>query len=245
MLSVIIITKNEADNIRDCLASVAWADEIIVVDSGSEDETVAICREYTDKVYETDWPGFGIQKQRALNKAKGDWVLSIDADECVTPLLREEIERVIANPGACVAWKIPRLSRFCGRYMRHSGWWPDYVVRLFAKDQARFSDDMVHEQVLVNGAVGTLTGHFIHETIESFEVLLSKMNQYTSAGALMASQKGKKGSLRKAIGHGVWAFFRSYVLRAGFLDGREGFILAVSIAESSYYRYLKLMFMQK
>ena len=129
--------------------------------------------------------------------------------------------------------------------MRHSGWWPDYVVRLFAKDQARFSDDVVHEQVLVNGSVGTLTGHFIHESIESFEDLLSKMNQYTSAGALMASQKGKKGSLRKAIGHGVWAFFRSYVLRAGFLDGREGVILAVSTAESSYYRYLKLMFMQK
>jgi glycosyltransferase involved in cell wall biosynthesis len=245
MLSVIIITKNEAGNILDCLASVAWADEIIVVDSGSEDRTVDICEQFGARVYVNQWPGYGKQKNFALDLVKGDWVLSIDADERVTPLLREEIASVIANPGAFVAWKIPRLSSFCGRYMRHSGWWPDYVVRLFARDQARFSDDIVHEQVHVKGQVGTLEGHFLHESIESFEDLLSKMNQYTSAGALMAYQKGKKGSLRKSISHGLWAFFRSYILRAGFLDGREGFILAVSTAESSYYRYLKLMFMQQ
>ena len=245
MLSVIIITKNEAGNILDCLASVAWADEIIVIDSGSDDRTVEICEQFGARVYVNQWPGYGKQKNFALDFAKGDWVLSIDADERVTPLLHEEIERVIANPGEFLAWKIPRLSSFCGRYMRHSGWWPDYVVRLFARGQAIFSDDIVHEQVLVKGRTGTLVGYFLHESIESFEDLLSKMNQYTSAGALLAYQKGKKGSLRKAIGHGVWAFFRCYILRTGFLEGREGFILAVSTAESSYYRYLKLMFMEK
>ena len=245
MLSVIVITKNEAFHIGRCLDSVSWADEIIVVDSGSDDRTVEICETFGALVFVNDWPGYGKQKNYALDLAKGDWILSIDADERVTPLLREEIEHVIAYPGSCVAWKIPRLSSFCGRYMRHSGWWPDYVVRLFARDNARFSDVIVHEQVLVEGATGTLRGHFLHESIENYEDLLTKMNQYTSAGASMAYQKGNKGSLRKAIGHGVWAFFRSYILRSGFLDGREGFILAVSTAESSYYRYLKLMFKQK
>ena len=146
MLSVILITKNEADNIVDCLASVAWADEIIVFDSGSEDETVSICREYTDKVYETDWPGFGIQKQRALNKAKGDWVLSIDADEIVTAELRVEIVKAIQQE-KFQGFEIPRLSTYCGKQIRHAGWWPDHVLRLFRRECGYFTEASVHERI--------------------------------------------------------------------------------------------------
>ena len=245
MLSVIIITKNEGHAIGACLTSVAWADEIIVVDSGSHDDTVAICQKFGALISKNEWPGYGKQKNHALSLAKGDWILSIDADEKVTPALRQEIEQAIANPNDCVAWKIPRLSSFCGRFIRHSGWWPDYVTRLFHRDYAKFSDDIVHERVIVKGLTGILKEHFLHESIENLEDLLTKMNQYSTAGALMSYEKNKTTSLRKAIGHGLWAFFRSYLLRAGFLDGREGFILAVSTAESSYYRYLKLMLLMR
>jgi len=245
MLSVIIITKNEAHAIGACLASVAWVDEIIVVDSGSDDDTVAICHKFGALVSKNEWPGYGKQKNHALSLAKGDWILSIDADERVTPELRQEIERAIANPDDCVAWKIPRLSSFCGRFIQHSGWWPDYVTRLFHRDYAKFSDDIVHERVIVTGLTGTLKAHFLHESIENLEDLLTKMNQYSTAGALISHERKKTASLRKAVGHGLWAFFRSYLLRVGFLDGREGFILAVSTAESTYYRHLKLMLMNR
>ncbi|MGH8711465.1 MAG: glycosyltransferase family 2 protein, partial [Burkholderiales bacterium] len=130
-LSVIIITKNEEQNMRGCLESVSWADEIIVVDSGSTDGTVGICKEFGAKVLVTDWPGFGPQKNRSLDLATGDWVLSLDADERVPAELRSEIQSIIANPGVHVAFRIPRSSSYCGRVMRHSGWWPDYVTRLF------------------------------------------------------------------------------------------------------------------
>jgi glycosyltransferase involved in cell wall biosynthesis len=245
MLSVIIITKNEAHVISDCLASAAWADEIVVVDSGSDDDTVEICQKFGALVSENEWSGYGKQKNHALARAKGDWILSIDADERVTPALRQEIEHAIANPNDCVAWQIPRLSSFCGRFMHHSGWWPDYVIRLFHRDHAKFSDDRVHERVIVKGLTGTLTEHFLHESIENLEELLTKMNQYTTAGALMSYERKQTTSLTKAIGRGFWAFFRCYILRAGFLDGREGFILSVSTAESTYYRHLKLMLLMR
>ena len=245
MLSVIIITKNEAHAIGACLASVAWADEVIVVDSGSDDDTVAICQRFGALVSKNEWPGYGKQKNHALALAKGNWILSIDADERVTPALRQEIEHALAKPNDCVAWKIPRLSSFCGRFIHHSGWWPDYVTRLFHRDYAKFSDDIVHERVIVKGLTGTLKEHFLHESIENLEDLLTKMNQYSTAGALMSYERNKTASLKKAIGHGLWAFLRCYILRAGFLDGREGFILSVSTAESTYYRHLKLMLMRK
>ncbi len=245
-LSVIIITKNEAENIRACLESVKWADEIIVVDSGSSDDTVNICKELGAQVHTTsDWPGFGIQKNRALSLATGTWVLSLDADERVTAELRSEIEAVLNDPHGYDAFRMPRLSSFCGRYMRHSGWHPDYVTRLFLRGAARFSDDLVHETLIVDGSVGKLRQSMLHETFHDLEELLAKMNQYSTAGARMLSEKSKKASLKKAVGHALWAFFRTYILRAGFLDGREGFMLAVSTAESSYYRYAKLMLLNK
>ena len=243
-LSVIIITKNEAANIRSCLESVAWADEIIVVDSGSTDTTVEICRELRAKVFVDNWPGFGMQKNRALDHATCPWVLSIDADERVTPELRAEIEAALATPQA-YGYRIPRLSSFCGRFMRHSGWRPDYVLRLFRRDKGRFSDALVHESVQIAGRVTELRQDLLHYSYRDFDDVLFKLNDYTSAASNMLERRGKRGGLAQAIFHGAWAFFRTYVLRAGFLDGREGFMLAVMNAENSYYRYIKLWFKQK
>lgn len=243
-LSVIIITKNEALNIRECIESVKWADEIIVVDSGSTDDTVAICRKLTPHVYIHDWPGFGIQKNRALDYASKEWVLSLDADERVTPELRAEIEATMRD-GKAQGYEVPRLSSFCGRFMHHSGWYPDYVLRLFRRGSARFSDNLVHERLIIDSKTERLNSLLLHYAFENLEEVLHKTNQYSTAGAQMQYQRGRNSSLTGAVLRGLWSFVRTYVLRAGFLDGREGFILAVSNAEGTYYRYLKLMLLNK
>jgi glycosyltransferase involved in cell wall biosynthesis len=242
-LSVILITKNEAELVARCLESVKWADEIIVLDSGSTDDTVEICRRYTDQVEVTDWPGFGPQKNRALAKARGEWVLSIDADEEVSEDLKNSIITAMTSPSAHHVYEINRFSSYCGRFIRHSGWWPDRVLRLFKNGHGRFSDHRVHERVLVDQQpVGLLDGLLIHHSFRNLEQVLSKVNHYSSENADMLLSQGRRASLGTAIFHGAWTFFRSYILRAGFLDGREGFILAVSNAEGSYYKYLKLMY---
>ena len=244
-LSVIIITKNEESMIRECLQSVSWADEIIVVDSGSTDNTVAICTELGAKVHVRDWPGYGPQKNRALNLATGDWVLSLDADERISPELRNEIRAALADPREHHAFRIPRSSSYCGRIIRHSGWWPDYVTRLFKRGHARFSDDRVHEHLIVEGKTATLKQPLRHEAFRSLEQVLQKLNDYSTAGAIMLRQQQRTASLGIAIFHGLWTFIRTYFLRAGFLDGREGFMLAVSNAEGTYYRYLKAMLLKE
>lgn len=245
-LSVIVITRNAGETLKRCLESVRWAGEIVVLDSGSTDDTVAIARGFTDKVETTaDWPGFGVQKNRALDRAAGEWVLSLDADEWVSAELRAEIEAALASGGAAIAYRVPRLSSYCGRPMRHSGWWPDYVVRLFRRGQARFSDDLVHERLVAQGDVAALKNPLMHEAVRSTEQVLDKINAYSSAGAENMWRAGKRGSLTAALLHGGWAFFRTYFLRLGFLDGREGFMLAVTNAESSYYRYVKLMLLAR
>jgi glycosyltransferase involved in cell wall biosynthesis len=241
-LSVIIIAKNAGTMIRRCIESLAWADEIVVVDSGSTDDTQDICRELGAKVIiTTDWPGFGAQKNRALDAARGDWVFSIDTDEWVTPELRDEIRATINGAAAAPAYVIPRSSSFCGRYMKHSGWWPDYVIRLFQRGSARFSDDLVHERLIVDGAIHKLRQPLMHETVTDLHQLVNKMNMYSSASARDLHTRGRRASIWTALLHGGWAFFRTYVLRAGFLDGREGLMLAIANAEGSYYRYVKLM----
>ncbi len=239
-LSVILITLNEADNIRDCLDSVAWADEIIVLDSGSQDNTIELCRQYTDHVYQTDWPGFGPQKNRALDKATRDWVLSIDADERVTEALRIEIQQTITT-AQYAAYRLPRRSSYCGHFMQHGGWWPDPVIRLFRRGTGRFNDVLVHERLEINDPIGDLKNPLLHYTFRSLDDVVDTMNRYSSAGAQMLAARSKKTSLRAAIGHGLFTFFRTYILKAGFLDGREGFMLAVSNAEGTYYKHLKLL----
>ena len=246
-LSVIIIAKDEEDAIGEALDSVAFADEIVVVDSGSTDSTVGLARARGAKVLVTsDWPGFGPQKNRALEQATRDWVLSIDADERVTPELRDEIKAIAAGGSAAHdAYDIPRLSSYCGRYMRHGGWWPDRVTRLFRRGKARFTDDLVHERLDVQGSTGSLRSHLLHEAFTDMNEVLRKVDEYSTASARMLHARGKRGSLIAAMLHGWWAFFRTYVLRAGFLDGKHGFMLAVSNAEGTYYRYVKLMLMDE
>ena len=239
-LSVVIIARDEEASIGAALDSVAWADEVIVVDSGSTDRTVEIARAKGARVSVTkDWPGFGAQKNRALAQATRDWVLSLDADERVTPELRHEIAAIVAGRGAADAYEIPRLSSYCGQPMRHGGWWPDRVTRLFRRGKARFSDDLVHERVVVPGETARLEAHLIHEAFDDLDDVLEKVNRYSSAGARMAHAAGKRGSLTSAVLHGAWSFVRTYFLQAGFLDGRRGFMLAVSNAEGTYYRYAK------
>jgi glycosyltransferase involved in cell wall biosynthesis len=245
-ISVVVITKNEEANIERCLSSVSWADELVVVDSGSTDRTVEISQKLGARVSVTaHWPGFGPQKNRALTLATGDWVLSLDADEWVTPELRDEILNVISRPEGAVAFRVPRLSSFCGRFMRHSGWWPDYVTRLFRRGAARFSDDVVHERVIAEGKTGTLREPIMHETFVDLDELLQKMNNYSSLAAQEMQHGGRKAGLAEAVLRGLWAFIRTYLLRGGFLDGREGFMLAVATAEGTYYRYAKLMLLDR
>lgn len=242
-LSVIVITKNEAANIVACLESVSFADEFIVVDSGSTDNTIELARAMGATVEQTaDWPGFGPQKNRALALAEGEWVLSIDADERVTPELAQEIQRVLAAPQHEV-YEIARLSDFCGRFIRHSGWWPDYVLRLFRRGAARFTEAAVHEKVvpLDSSRPGRLQGHFLHYPYPDLDGLVNKINRYSSDAAAMMYARGKRTSVFGAIGHGFWTFVRIYVIRRGFLDGRHGLVLAVTAAAGSFFRYAKLM----
>lgn len=242
-LSVIIITKNEAKHIVGCLESVAFADEFIVVDSGSTDNTVELARDFGARVETTsDWPGFGPQKNRALDLATGDWVLSIDADERVTPELAREIQAVLASPKA-EAYDIPRLSEFCGRFIRHSGWWPDYVLRLFKRGTGRFTDVAVHERVVPQGPVLQLNGHFEHYPYPNLDALINKINRYSSDAATMMYARGKRATVFSALGHGFWTFVRIYLIRRGFLDGRHGLVLAVTAAAGSFFRYAKLSFL--
>ena len=241
-LSATVITRNNERTIARCIESLAFADEVIVLDSGSTDGTLDICRALGAKVDTTsDWPGHGPQKNRALDRASGEWVISVDSDEWVTPELRAEIERVIASPDARAGYALPRRSSFCGRVMKHSGWWPDYVLRLFRRDAGRFTNDHTHERLVVQGAVGRLREPLMHEAITDLNQMLVKMNAYSSASARTRFEQGKRATLPIAILHGMWTFIRTYLLRLGFLDGREGFMLAVANAEGSYYRYVKLM----
>lgn len=245
-LSVIIITKDEAQNIAPCLSSVQFADEIIVVDSGSTDGTVAIARMAGATVIETaDWPGFGPQKNRALAAATGDWVFSIDADERVTPALREEMLRTIAAP-RFTAYRVPRLTSYLGRYIRHSGWYPGYVVRLFRRGTAQFTPKLVHESVAVDPAqTGALTEPLIHHSYRTDGDFLRKMEQYTELGAEQSFRAGKRSTMSGAIGRAVASFVKSYVIKRGFLDGRAGLMVAIGAAETSYHQYVKLLLLQE
>tara|TARA_R110000850_G_scaffold190433_1_gene316393 strand:- start:9256 stop:10017 length:762 start_codon:yes stop_codon:yes gene_type:complete len=243
-LSVIIITKNESAHIADCIKSVQFADEIIVLDSGSTDSTREIAESLGARVeVSADWPGFGPQKNRVLNMATKDWVLSIDADERVTPELAQEIRSTMLN-ARYDAYKIARLSWFGDRWIRHCGWWPDYVVRLFRRGQAQFTEAAVHEKIVPSTPPGTLRSHFLHYPYANMEVLIDKVNRYSSAAAQMMFEKGRRTSVAGIAGHAFWTFVRIYFIRRGFLDGKEGFILAATAAAGSFFRYSKLRYLQ-
>jgi glycosyltransferase involved in cell wall biosynthesis len=237
-LSAIVITRDEAGNIAECLDSLAFCDERIVVDCGSTDDTVAIARAKGASVAYHPWEGFGAQKNHALSLAAGDWVLSLDADERVTQELAAAIKGAIQE-GRADGYEFPRRSSFCGRPLRHSGWHPDYVLRLFRRGRARFTDAIVHERVVCEGPVARLTAPLIHHPVLKLEDALSRIDRYSTASAQAIVASGRRVSFMTGIGHGIGSFLRAYVLRLGFLDGAEGFLLAVANAEGSYYRYMK------
>lgn len=240
-LSVIIITKNEAHNIRACLESAAWADEIIVVDAGSTDDTVAFAHEFTPHVYSRlDWPGFGAQKNRALDYASMDWVLSLDADERITPELRSQLVEAMRDARE-EGFYLPRLSQFCGQFIKHSGWYPDYVLRLFKRDKGRFSDNLVHESVTLQGRAGKLSSPLLHYSYMDMADVNRKIEQYATAAAKQMLKNGRTATRMDAPLRAGWAFFRTFCLRLGFLDGLAGFNIARMNARTTYLKYKKLM----
>ena len=240
-LSVIIITFNEAANIEACLDSVAFADEIIVVDAASTDGTVTLAREKGAKIHVTsDWPGFGPQKNRALQQAQMPWVLSLDADERVSAELARQIRLAVAG-GSHMAFDIPRMTQFCGQWIRHCGWTPDHVLRLFRRDTARFSDDLVHERVLLNtGRVGRLTTPLLHYSYPTPTHYWRKLEQYSQAWAQQRFAMGQTTSMSRASLSGAAAFFRSYFFRLGFLDGAMGFAVCAMQAQAAFGKYFAL-----
>lgn len=238
-LSVVVITKNEAHRIGRCLRSVAFADEIVVLDSGSTDDTVELALAAGARVAATsDWPGFGPQKNRALAMARGEWVFSIDADEEATPELRASILGVVgarAREGPA-GWWITRSSAFCGRTIRHGDWRNDRVLRLFRRDAARFSDDVVHERVLCPEPHGRLEGLLLHDSVDSLPDAREKTERYARLGAERLRANGR-GGLASALLHAAWTFLRGYLVRLGFLDGRAGLTIAALNARGTYLRY--------
>ena len=240
LLSVIIITKNEQDNIKDCLESVKWAGEIIVVDSGSTDKTEEICRKYTDKFYVKDWPGFGIQKQRALELASHKWVLSVDADERVTSELRDEIINKMAHDSNISGYLIPRLSNYLGKDIYHAGWYPDYTLRLVRRERSHFTEDIVHEKMMVDGSIGKLSNHFLHYPYKDIAHHMQKLNDYSSLSAEKMFSNGKYISWPMIFVKAFFGFIRAYIFRRGFLDSWQGLVVSISTSFSVYLKYLKL-----
>jgi glycosyltransferase involved in cell wall biosynthesis len=241
-LSVIIITKNEAANIEACLASVAFADEVIVLDSGSDDATADLSRKMGAKVSLVDnWPGFGPQKNRALALATGDWVLSIDADERVPVNLANEIRKIVSTRTNS-AFEIPRLTQFCGQWIHHCGWTPDHVLRLFQRGSASFSNDLVHERVLLgpNVKLGRLREPLLHFSYPTPSHYWRKLEQYSQAWAEQRFANGQQTSMVRAGLAGVVAFVRTYFFRFGFLDGAMGFAVCSMQAQAAFGKYFSL-----
>jgi glycosyltransferase involved in cell wall biosynthesis len=242
-LTIVIVAKNEARNISDCVASASFADEVLVLDSGSSDDTVALAERAGARVVRTDWPGYGPQVARGIAMATGRWVLSLDADERIRPALRDEILRAIGSD-AHEGYRIPRLSEFCGRFIRHSGWRPDHTLRLGLREKSGFTDHFLHAHMTVDGRIGTLHESIVHFSYPDIHDVLEKLDRYSSGHARDMLDRGKSGSVARAVVHGLFAFVRTYVFRLGFLDGPHGLMLAIYNAEYTYYKYIKLMFLK-
>lgn len=243
-ISVTIICKNEAKRIRRCLESVAWADEIVVVDSGSTDETLEIAKEFTDSIYEHhDWQGFGFQRRVAEDKAVNDWILAIDSDEVMTPELQEEIQSVIDQASDGDVFRFNRLTHFCGKFIKHSGWYPDRIVRLYNKNKYRYNKAFVHESVSCAGAKRIdLQSTLYHFTADTLEQYINKRNRYAEAWAVRQFEKGKRATKLQIIIRPLFAFIRHYILRLGVLDGYHGFLISVIQMQYTFNKYNFLLF---
>jgi glycosyltransferase involved in cell wall biosynthesis len=242
-LTVVIVAKNEERNIAECIASASFADEVLVLDSRSTDATVRLARAAGAQVVETDWPGYGPQVARGFTLAKSAWVLSLDADERIGPALRDELLAAIRS-GRADGYRIPRLSEFCGRFIHHGGWRPDHTLRLGRRSQSGFTDHFLHAHMTVDGTIAELQSDIVHYSYPNIHDVLEKLDRYSTGHARDMKSAGKTGSVFKAVMHGVMAFVRTYLLRRGFLDGQHGLMLAIYNAEYTYYKYIKLMFLQ-
>lgn len=238
-LSVIIITLNEERNLRRCLESVRFADEIVLNDTGSTDCTLEIAREFNCRILEMPFPGFGVAKQKALEAANGDWVLSIDADEELDEELQRAVQTAIAG-GEHAGYELVRKSQFLGRWILHSGWYPDRILRLFRREQARFTDARVHEHAVVDGSVGQLTGHMLHYTYGDISQYLKKMDQYSSLSALTLHQDGRRFATSQLLVKPPAYFVKMYLLKRGWRDGLPGLILALLSSFHELVKFAKL-----
>jgi len=243
-LAVALIVKNEAQNLNDCLKTVAdWVDEIVVLDSGSTDETEHVARKYTDKFYENkQWPGFGPQRRLAQEYVESDFVLWLDADERVTDELKSSIQQAVEKNESNTLYSICRLSWVFGRYIRHCGWYPDRVVRLYPTKLTQYDTAQVHEKVLVDKSmvVQELSGDAIHFTYNDLEHYLKKSNSYALAWSADKAKQGKKGSFSSIITHALACFIKMYILKTGFLDGKQGLLLSMLSTHYTIVKYSDL-----
>ncbi len=236
-LTVTVITRDEASNIDAALSSVAWADEIVVVDSHSTDDTVAIARRHTPRVETREWPGYSAQKNYAASIASHDWILSIDADERVTPELRDEIRSVLTNPPDRAGYRIPRVTWYLGRWIRSTDWYPDFQLRLYDRRSGEWNGRPVHESVkLKTGDPGVLRHDLQHYAYRDVSDHLATIDRYTTLAASQMAAEGRRVAVPALAAHTVFAFLRNYVLRGGFRDGGPGFVVS---ALNSYYVFLK------
>lgn len=243
MISVIVITRDESRRIGRCLSSVSWADEIIVLDSGSTDNTLEIAKQYTPHVFtNTDWQGYGVQKQRALSYATGDWVLHIDADELVSDELKNDLLQCVRE-NQYDACRVPIQFCFYGKPLKYSCA-PKRHARFFKREGARFSDDLVHEKIILppSAKIVQLNSVLLHDSYLDINHALEKMNKYSSYSAKLKLQEQKPKSFLKCFLGAYWMFFRCYLLQKGFLDGRAGLVLAIINAEGSFYRGIKQIY---
>ncbi len=240
-ISVIVLTLNEERNIADCLESVRWADEIILVDSGSTDQTTAIAGRYTSNIQTIAWQGYGAARNYGVGQAKGEWILWLDADERVMPELAEEIREIVRNdePGV-VGYSVARRAFFLGRWIRHCGWYPSRVTRLFRRGKGKFSETRVHERLMVDGPVVTTRHDLIHHTDPDLNHYFTKFNRYTSLAAEDLRAQGRRFSLVDLLIRPPFTFIKMYLLRAGFLDGIQGLILSVLSSAYVFTKYAKL-----
>jgi len=234
-LSVVVVTLNEAERLRACLESVAWADEIVVVDAESDDKTATIAREFTDRVVVRPWPGYAAQKNTAIELATGDWILSLDADEVVSTELAADVGRILTANGPADGYAVPRRNIFWGRWVRHGGLYPDWQVRLFRRTRGRFAARAVHESVSVDGRVERLAGHLEHRSYRDLGDFLARADRYATLAATEAVAQGRRAGVGDLVLRPLGRFVVMYVVRGGFLDGWRGFLLA------SLYAYYVLI----
>ncbi len=238
-LSVTVITLNEEANIVPCLESAGFADEIVVLDSGSTDRTVELARNFTDRVLSVPWQGFGKTKNQAVSEARLPWIFVLDADERLTLPLQQEIQAIVRADGPADGYRVPRRNHFCGRFIKHLGWYPDYSIRLFRKAKGRFADQEVHERVEVDGPVGTLQHPMLHYTYNSISDFVLRMDRYSTLAAKELLRRGKQPCPGELLWRPLLTFLKLYILQKGFLEGRDGYTLAFLYSTYNFLKYYK------